>query len=97
MGIPSLSYSLITPVIVIVMVAPAEELLVTSLLELLVSAIEMTISLRPNRIGPETKIAVMTRGFFASTTSNFNYTGRYRITANFLGEIVSNDTLCFLA
>lgn len=75
------------------MVALAEELLVTSLLELLVSAIEMTLSLRPNTIGSETRIARMARGFFDSTTSKFNYTRRYRVNTNFLREIVPSDTL----
>jgi hypothetical protein len=82
MGIPSLSYSLITPVIVIVMVALAEELSVISLLELLVSAIEMTLSLRTNKTGPAI-IAGMTGGFFESTTSKVNYTRRYRVNTNF--------------
>ena len=94
-----MNYSSSTPVIVIIIVALAEELLVSllviSLLELLVSAMEMTLSLRPNRISPETRIAGMTRGFFASTTSNFNYTRIYRVTANFLREIVSGDTPYF--
>jgi hypothetical protein len=93
-----LAYSSATAYIVIV--ALAEELLaillVISLLGMSVSAIEMTLSLKPNRIGPETRIAVMTRGFFASTTSRFNYTRRYIVNTNFSGEIVSNDKLCFL-
>jgi len=98
-----LDYSLSIPIIVIVVVAPAEELLVllvlvvASLLAATVSSIEMTLSLGLYRISPATIITGMTKGFFASTTSQCNYARRYRITANFLKEIVSSDTLCFLA
>jgi len=81
-------YSLSAPVIVIVIEALAEELLVsllvTSLLEVLVSAIEMSISLRPNRTRPAARIARMTRGLFTSTTSKFNYIRRHRVRQSFL-------------
>jgi hypothetical protein len=59
-----LGYSLSIPVIVIVMVALAEELpvlLATSLLEVLVSAIETAASLRASRINPASRIARMAR------------------------------------
>lgn len=82
---------------VIVTAAFIEDLPVTSFLELLVSVIEMTLSLRKNRIGPTTGIVGMTRGIFTSTTSKFNYTRRYIVNANFSGTIISNDELYFLA
>ena len=77
------------------MVALVEGLLVTSLLELLVSAIEMTLSLRPNRIDPAAGIARVTRGFFVSTTTRFDYTRIYPVNANSLQEVVTSDTLYF--
>lgn len=72
-----LGYSLSTPVIVIVIVALAEELpalltlLVTSLLGLAVSSLEMTVSLNPNRGNPVSIIARMItkNDLFTSTPS----------------------------
>ena len=72
-----LAYSLVTAYIVIVMVALAEELLAllirlaTSLSGTLVSAIEMAVSLRPNRINPMSIFARMTtkNSLFTSTSS----------------------------
>lgn len=60
-----MNYSLSTPVIVIVIVALAQELfallivLITSLLGVAVSATEMAVSLRANRINLASKIARM--------------------------------------
>ena len=73
--LPWLDYSLSAPVIVIVMVAVAEELLltllVTSLLGMLVSAIEIAVSLSPNRTNPTRRIARVTTvtSLFTSTPS----------------------------
>jgi hypothetical protein len=47
-----LGYSLSIPVIVIIIVALAEELVVTSLLGVAVSAAEMALLLKPNRTNP---------------------------------------------
>ena len=72
-----MNYSSSAPVIVIVMVALAEELLallpllVTSLSGMLVSAIEMRVSLMPSRTNPIRRIARMItkNGLFTSTPS----------------------------
>jgi hypothetical protein len=72
-----MNYSLGTPVIVIVIVALVEELpallvvLITALLGVAVSAIEMLVSLSPNKTDSINMIVRMTRktGFFTSTPS----------------------------
>jgi hypothetical protein len=73
-----LNYSLGTPVIVIVIVALAEELLalltllVAALSRTLVSAIEKLVSPKPNRINPPSRVARMTtkNGVLTSTPLN---------------------------
>jgi hypothetical protein len=72
-----MSYSLSVPVIVIAIVALAEELLalltllVTSLLGVPVSAIEMAASLRPNRIKPASMAARMVKKNSLRTSTSF--------------------------